>query len=202
MLFINNKYTNWYYSLILSAKERHSITGYTEKHHIIPRSMGGSDDPDNLVILTAKEHFVCHLLLTKMTTGLHKRSMAYAAWQMTHINERPRYRISSKIYELLRTTLSQSYKGTFDRRGKKNPFYGKKHTTDTIERQSIIKTGVKNPNYGVIQKPEWNKKKSDSQKGRPKPLLTCEHCNTTVGGHGNYFRWHGDRCRLNKNKGE
>ena len=68
MIFINNKYTNWYNSIINNAKNR-TITGYTENHHIIPRSLNGTNTSENLVRLTAREHFVCHLLLTKMTVG-------------------------------------------------------------------------------------------------------------------------------------
>jgi len=37
---------------------------YYEKHHIIPRGIGGTDDKENLVLLTAREHFICHKLLT------------------------------------------------------------------------------------------------------------------------------------------
>ena len=36
---------------------------YTEKHHMIPRCMGGSDDINNITILTAKEHYLCHYIL-------------------------------------------------------------------------------------------------------------------------------------------
>ena len=39
---------------------------YTETHHILPKSMDGSNDVDNLVVLTGKEHFICHYLLTKI----------------------------------------------------------------------------------------------------------------------------------------
>jgi hypothetical protein len=200
-MYLDNKYTKWYNSIIENAKNR-IIDGYTEKHHIIPRSLGGNDEPSNLVKLTAKEHFICHLLLTKMTTGLARRSMAYAAWQMTIIKNRPRYKVSSRTYDYLKQTLSETYKGIC-RKGKDNPFYGKRHSVQTLRLQSQVKSGKNNPNYGVKQKPEWNKKKSEAQKGIPKPPITCEHCGKTVGGHGNYFRWHGDRCRLNNsNAGE
>lgn len=40
--------------------------GYTERHHIIPKSLGGSNEISNLVDLTAREHFIAHLLLSKM----------------------------------------------------------------------------------------------------------------------------------------
>ncbi len=79
MLFIDNKYTHWYYSIIQKPQTK---TGYTESHHVIPKSLGGSDDCTNIVKLTAKEHFICHLLLVKMTTGIHKSKMSQAAWMM------------------------------------------------------------------------------------------------------------------------
>lgn len=39
---------------------------YYEKHHIIPRCMGGNDNKENLILLTAKEHFIAHQLLVKI----------------------------------------------------------------------------------------------------------------------------------------
>ena len=62
--FLENKYQEWYNSLISNAKNR-SIEGYTEKHHIIPKSMGGSNNSDNLVKLTAREHFMVRLILQR-----------------------------------------------------------------------------------------------------------------------------------------
>ena len=74
-----NKYTQWYTTITKRAKTRHLKT-YTESHHIVPRSLGGSDEPDNLVNLTAREHFVCHWLLVKMTTGQdHHKMQNYKA---------------------------------------------------------------------------------------------------------------------------
>ena len=52
-------YLNIYNSIIDRAKTR-NLPGYTEKHHVVPKSIGGSDDKSNIVELTAKEHFVCH----------------------------------------------------------------------------------------------------------------------------------------------
>ena len=42
---------------------------YCEKHHIIPRSMGGTDESDNLIALTARDHFFAHLCLAKWHGG-------------------------------------------------------------------------------------------------------------------------------------
>jgi hypothetical protein len=78
-MFINNKYTKWYFRIINSKKERIFDRGeYFEKHHIIPKSIGGSNVKDNIIKLTAKEHFICHRLLVKMTDGRKKVKMSYA----------------------------------------------------------------------------------------------------------------------------
>lgn len=50
------------------AKEP-GLAGYSEKHHILPRSLGGDDDAENLIRLTPEDHFVAHLLLAKMHGG-------------------------------------------------------------------------------------------------------------------------------------
>ena len=73
-MFINNKYTKWYYGIIEKARSRNLLHGI-EKHHIIPRELGGSDDPKNIVNLTYYEHALCHVLLTKMLTGNNKYKM-------------------------------------------------------------------------------------------------------------------------------
>lgn len=82
-MFKDNKYTKVYYQIIENAKKRIN-EGYVEKHHIIPRSCGGTDDISNLVSLTGREHFICHWLLTKMVTeSTHIRNMHYAFKMMS-----------------------------------------------------------------------------------------------------------------------
>ncbi len=95
--FINNKYTKWYFNIIKNASERSQIKGYTEKHHIIPKCMDGDNSSKNLVILTAREHFLCHWLLTKMLEGKNKYRMIHAFWFM-HINGE--YKHTSSSYEI------------------------------------------------------------------------------------------------------
>ena len=60
-------YKRIYFSIIENRKIN-KFNGYVEEHHILPRSLGGSNFHSNLVFLSAKEHFICHLLLTKMYT--------------------------------------------------------------------------------------------------------------------------------------
>jgi hypothetical protein len=68
-MFLDNKYTKVYYQIINRALSRPykkvKNDGY-QKHHIIPKCIGGTDSANNLVILNYKEHRVCHCLLIKM----------------------------------------------------------------------------------------------------------------------------------------
>lgn len=107
-MYLQNKYTRIYDNIIERAKSR-TIDAYTETHHIIPRSLGGSDDSDNLVKLTAKEHFICHLLLPKMLLGESKNKMVYALWCMANQeNEhQQRIKITSATYSCIREEFSE-----------------------------------------------------------------------------------------------
>lgn len=110
MIFIDNKYTRWYYSIVTSANSR-TPTGYTEKHHIIPKSCGGDNSKDNLVALTAKEHFICHLLLTKAVSTEFRFKMVYAfhglkAKQPKQVRYKSNLEITVKLYQTLREELS------------------------------------------------------------------------------------------------
>ena len=65
-------YKKIYHSIISKAKNR-TTDEYVEKHHIIPTSLGGKNNKENIVRLTAREHFVCHWLLWKFTEGKDKK---------------------------------------------------------------------------------------------------------------------------------
>lgn len=56
------------YDSIIENRKRNPVPKgqYSEKHHIVPRCLGGKDNKDNLVVLTAKEHFICHMLLVEI----------------------------------------------------------------------------------------------------------------------------------------
>jgi hypothetical protein len=100
MQFLENKYTTWYYNIISRALARTLLNNeYTELHHIIPKSLGGNNLKENLVILTAKEHFVCHILLTKMTTSSFKSKMIHAAIGMKRSRKYQHRYINSRLYE-------------------------------------------------------------------------------------------------------
>jgi len=112
MEYKNNKYSKWYFSLVNSKKYKNT-SDYLEKHHIIPKSLGGTDAEENLVYLTAREHYVAHLLLVKMLQGKCKKSMSYALWMMTNAStqHQKRYVPNSKLYEFARKNFVSSQKG-------------------------------------------------------------------------------------------
>lgn len=63
-------YALTYQKLINKARSRARPLGYVEKHHVVPRALGGCDNKANLVHLTAREHFIAHMLLAKIHGGL------------------------------------------------------------------------------------------------------------------------------------
>jgi hypothetical protein len=105
-MFIKNKYTKYYYQIVENAANR-IIKGYTEEHHIIPQSMGGDNSVDNLVRLTGHEHFVCHLLLTKMLDGPLQHKAVKAARMMATVTGpgQQRYKVTGRVYELLKQQI-------------------------------------------------------------------------------------------------
>jgi hypothetical protein len=131
-MYLQNKYTRIYNLIIERAKHR-DITSYHEKHHIIPQSLGGSNNIDNIVKLTAREHFICHLLLTKMTEGTHRSKMCQAAWMMasTISSNQQRYRVNNRIYENLRLQMSTI---------KKNITTWNKGITPSVETKKKLRT--------------------------------------------------------------
>ena len=109
---LENKYKRWYLSIIKTAKLNNikSSEYYTETHHIIPVSLGGSNDESNLVILTAKQHFICHLLLTKMfklgSFEYYKMLHAFCMMDWKAGNSRM-VRYTSRIYKKQRQEFSE-----------------------------------------------------------------------------------------------
>lgn len=92
-------YSDHYDRLIIRGQNRTPQDGYFEKHHVVPRCLGGDDSEINLVLLTAEEHFVAHQLLVKLHPA--NTSLIYAAKQMT-ISGRGQQRANNKLYGWLR----------------------------------------------------------------------------------------------------
>ena len=105
----NEKYYNWYCNIVTKNKGRKYSKGCSlEKHHIFPHSMGGSDDNDNLVVLTTREHFICHLLLVKMLeSGQHRHKMLFALNMIRFHDFHERY-FNSRLYETYRKEFQEA----------------------------------------------------------------------------------------------
>jgi hypothetical protein len=108
-LYLQNKYTQWYYNIVTRAKTR-KLHGYSERHHIIPHALGGTDQFENIAILTAREHFICHWLLTKMLPdGKHKWKMMHAFNGFNRANKNQnRYVPNSIQYEIMKKAASEA----------------------------------------------------------------------------------------------
>lgn len=150
-MFLGNKYTRWYNALMSRAKSRGETvipTKYVELHHILPLSLGGTNENFNLVPLTAREHFLAHLLLTKMTTGLAKRKMSYAFSFMLTVNSKleRRHKANSRWYEYSRILLSETQKGRiFTQETKNKMSKSASKRFESAAQRELISTWTKNP---------------------------------------------------------
>lgn len=159
-MFLNNKYTNWYNLLIESRKNRIcNNSEYYETHHILPKCMGGANTLDNLVKLTAREHYIAHLLLTEMCMHeTHQRKMKYALQRMMGNSSN----WSNGQYEIAR-------------KKNRNALIGKIFTDDHKQKLSISNTGVKRSN-------ETKSKLSENAKlriGNKNPFYLKTHSDNT-----------------------
>jgi hypothetical protein len=125
-------YFKHYETLTERAKSR-KIEGYKVKHHIIPKCLGGSDSPLNIVELTPEEHFVAHQLLVKMYPG--HRGLIIAVQRMCTGSSK---NLRNKWYGWLRKRYSHSISGENNPSSKftNNQVLEIYHSNDTIDNLS------------------------------------------------------------------
>lgn len=168
------------YNELMEHSKNRNLECYTEAHHIIPRCLNGDDSEENLATLTAREHFIAHLLLCKIYPN--HRGLRLALWMMTNVKDKnqKRYSPNSRLYEMIRLEYSESIRGVNshnygkkhseetrvkisqkakERIGEKNSFYGKTHSAETREK---IKKSV----TGLDHSDETRKKMSEDRKGK------------------------------------
>jgi hypothetical protein len=170
-MFLQNKYTIWYNNIISNAMSRTLPASiYTEKHHIVPKCLGGADSKLNIVKLTAKEHFICHLLLTKMLDGINKHKMIYAANRLLCISKNhQRYKINSTTYQYLKEKVSTAR--SIDQKGKPQTIESNKKRSATLRgRKTYTRTPEIIAKMQATKKANpqvpWNKGKTTPQKGK------------------------------------
>lgn len=207
-MFIENKACQQYYSIIKNAesvcsrtmkkKEAMIIRGYLEDHHIIPKSLGGTDRISNKVWLTAEEHFICHKLLTEMTEGDANSRMWAALWRMMNKqshNQDRMYTVTPEEYAIAREQNAKNH--SVRMRGELNPFYNKTHSDDAKQLMSARKKGKTYEEiFGEEKAAEMRARRSSEGLGKVKGkqhVVECPHCGKS-GGSGIMKRWHGDKC--------
>lgn len=186
------------YNQIIDRAKSTIQEGYVERHHIVPRSLGGSDDISNLVSLTAREHYLCHWLLAKHTND----KKMWLAFSMMCVQSDKHQRITnSRMFE--RAKIARAYAMS----GENNPMFGKKsacikHTEETKEKIRASKIGKKRDPFSrspATQETkdrisEANKGKVPHNKGKISPKFECVHCKKLVDAM-NLAKWHNDKCK-------
>lgn len=226
--FMQGDYVNYqriYNEIIKGSKIRNNVE-YPERHHIIPKCMGGSDRKHNIAILTPREHFLCHWLLYKIYPN--DRRLKYAFTKMLQ----PAYAKTHKIsriqnsiqYEIVRRCVAELARETNTGRAKTQEEIQKMLKTKEEKYAgtdylgswcrgkklgSVSKNGFNygSHNIGKEHSEETCKKQSESlknfykdnphhTKGKNQEIKTCPHCGKRGGN--SMLRWHFDKCKDKK----
>ena len=203
-MYLQNKYTRCYYNIVDRAKAR-STVGYLERHHIIPKSLGGLDNASNLVELTAREHFICHWLLTKMLSNSPEQKKLYHAFSaLAMVSSNQQRTITSKQYQILSKASKIVLKGNTHNKGKvRTSEANEKQRRTMLEKykeQSYVHIGKTYEEiYGTEAQARKDKLKGPRgpRKNPPGPqqLVVCPHCGKS-GGVSNMKRYHFDNCSV------
>jgi hypothetical protein len=149
------------YDQIIERGKNRSLNGYKECHHIIPKCLGGNNDKNNLVDLTAREHFLCHWLLHEIYPDNKKLFVAFHMMCQINNYHKLYFTPSSRLVDYCRKQHANNLSGikkpdhSIKMSGINNPMYGKK--------------GNLNPNYGK-KRPDFSKK----MKGKKRPPFSQE----------------------------
>lgn len=155
-------YSKHYALLIEHARQRCPLIGYVERHHVVPKCVGGSNEKENLVRLTPEEHYVAHQLLVKIYPG--NKKLIFAAHAMANMSK---HRNNMREYSWLKkrraTLLSEQYTGSNNPMyGKSGTMTGKKHTQEAKRKMRTPRSeqaklnmkkpvGIANPNFGKLR---------------------------------------------------
>ena len=158
-IYLDNKYSKVYFKIInraISERRFKSSGELYENHHIIPKSCGGPNEQTNLVLLTPKEHYVCHRLLPKMMVlKSHTTKMIRAIWCLANgYGSQHRYKPNARVYQNIKTELS------------------KRNSEDNPAKRKEVKDKLRSAALGRIHSPETKAKMSKSLSGKH---FTDEH---------------------------
>jgi hypothetical protein len=174
------------YNQIITQALNRDLKGYSEKHHIIPKCMGGLNTPENLIKLTAREHFLCHRLLCEIYPD--NTQLKQALFFMSRNTKYPEI-ISSNMYESLKEfhsntiskihknkTISQKTREKISKalKGKPKPEYFKEIASKTRKGATISeshKNKIREYMTGKIYSDESKEKMSQLYHQRPQSVI-------------------------------
>jgi len=217
-----NKYTKWYCRIVHRSQERAStqkqakeLCGYVEGHHILPKSfkLGGEKDKSNIAYLTAREHFICHLLLMKMIEGRNKAKMALALKMLIRLGNQ--ISITARTFQYIREESAYAHRISLtgivrsdktkakirEKRALQIMLPVSAETCSKISKSS--KNKKKSPEHiaKFIKNLDWTgRKRTEENKGKlrgPKEKVICPHCGKE-GGKPVMTRYHFSNCKLKK----
>ena len=206
-MFKSNKYLNIYFSLVEKRIKNPFCGNLKEIHHIIPKSLGGKNTHDNLVTFSAREHYIAHRILVKITEGDRRIKMVHALWGMSNrlINNKEHEYLTSRKYEEARKLFieiagshlkGRSYEEIY---GKEKAITLKKQRANSVSKhrkgktweeifgeekaqwmRSKVSTGSEK-RKGKKQTKETRDKISNSSIGKIYSKVICPHCSRSVG---------------------
>ena len=152
--FIFNKYHKWYFNIIIKAQSQHRKKGdavYYDNHHIIPKSMSGPNSKDNLVLLTAKEHYMVHLILPKMCV-VGSKSYTKMTYALSSFN-------TNRNGQVYNSRLYESFKNNYFKNcsGKNHYMSGRTFSKNHKSKLSSSKIGANNPQFKGWYITPWGK---------------------------------------------
>lgn len=156
------KYRNLYIRLIKRCQgmTEQELSGYNEKHHIIPRCLGGGDEPSNIVLMPIRYHIMAHIILSEVypTNSNLGYAVLYMTGKASNVNSNFSIRFLAHQREKAIKSTSSTGNPMYGRRGKLSPNYGKPLTE---ERKRKISQTLS----GRVMPEETKKKISESMKG-------------------------------------
>jgi len=178
-------YKKTYEALMSKCKNQNRKKGtgvYYEAHHVVPVCFGGKGDRrntkhPNIVLLTAKEHYVAHLLLVAIYPV--SPCMLKALWNMCQTGKVERYRPSARTFERIRSEYAEKTVG------KNASFFGRRHTQESLIKIGTASKGRK-ANLGNKYSEETCKRLSEIAKQRKFSKETRKKISAAIGGGKHY----------------
>lgn len=160
-------YKKIYHSLINFRKLNYPNSKYVEKHHILPKSMGGKNSKKNIVTLTAREHYIAHLLLARFNKcrqticALHNMQRRPSKYSDRSIIK------TSRLYNWVReqhAAYMSEYMSAYNRGYKNSQFNSMWICNRSLKENRKIKKDSVIPSGWEAGRNNWNKKYTTTTK--------------------------------------